>query len=275
MLHGNLGKKRTPEQREAMRLRALGRRHSPETKAKIGAAARGRRLSPETRRLLSVAATGRPNPGAADTARRADVRAANAAAHRGRLQSPEHIEKRVSQLRGKPQPAWLIARRTAPRPTKKRTAAAKARQRAAMLGRTLTPEHREKLRRATQEQYVLGKRQPHFFPAKAVEYLDRNGRLWKFRSSWERDVATQLDGLATRWAYEPHRLLLSDGTVYVPDFWLVDDGFYVEVKGQKRFARKAELAMADGHAVELLLANDVFASVTLVQRLALTAKGRP
>lgn len=54
-MHGNKGKKRTPEQIEKYRLTSLGRKHSPEAKEKIRLASIGRKFSDVTRKRISTA----------------------------------------------------------------------------------------------------------------------------------------------------------------------------------------------------------------------------
>jgi len=52
-----------------------------------------------------------------------------------------------------------------------------------------------------------------------------------FRSSWEVKYAKLLDLLGVYWDYEKYRFLLSDGTFYVPDFYVYDWKIFIEVKG--------------------------------------------
>lgn len=86
----------------------------------------------------------------------------------------------------------------------------------------------------------------------APEYLDRTGRLWRFKSTWEDQFARALDAAELTWSYEPARLLLSDGRTYVPDFWVAEWSSYVEIKAGHRSLEKAERAVADGHAVRMV-----------------------
>ena len=80
------------------------------------------------------------------------------------------------------------------------------------------------------------------------------GRLWKFKSSWERDYAVALDQMELTWTYEAHRLLLSDGRTYIPDFFIAEWNAYVEVKGWRGFGYvdKIDQARRDGHDVLLV-----------------------
>ena len=206
---------------------------------------------------------------------------------RGRVQSEATKLKKSLALRGRRQPPELIAKRTAARGAMSEAALANIRR--AGLKRRGLPNGRQGIWHHSPQTIakILETRRQHIRdgmfvptvppPAKCPRYLDRRGRLWRFRSGWELDVARQLDEQEIEWAYEPHRILLSDGRVYVPDFWIERFGFYLEVKG-RRFTRgidKVTLAIADGHLVELLIGNDLFQSAALTERLALTAKGRP
>ncbi len=86
------------------------------------------------------------------------------------------------------------------------------------------------------------------------EFLDARGRLWKFRSSWERRFASHLDEHGLTWNYEPDRLLLSSGKTYIPDFWVAEWNSYVEIKGWRGWGdiTKVDQARADGHRVILI-----------------------
>lgn len=52
-----------------------------------------------------------------------------------------------------------------------------------------------------------------------------------FRSTLEANWAATLDRWAIRWEYEPERITLPSGTVYLPDFRLPDLSTWLEVKG--------------------------------------------
>ena len=56
------------------------------------------------------------------------------------------------------------------------------------------------------------------------------------------------------WQYEPHALLLSDGRIYLPDFFVEAWQAYIEIKGWHgwRTMEKYELAVKDGHRVRLV-----------------------
>lgn len=53
-----------------------------------------------------------------------------------------------------------------------------------------------------------------------------------FRSNWEIKVAEWMDNNKIVWEYEKHRFKLPNGRWYVPDFYLVDKGEFLEVKGR-------------------------------------------
>ncbi len=53
-----------------------------------------------------------------------------------------------------------------------------------------------------------------------------------FRSRLEARWAVFFDKLGIRWVYEYEGLILSDGTHYLPDFYLPDFHCYFEVKGK-------------------------------------------
>ena len=54
---------------------------------------------------------------------------------------------------------------------------------------------------------------------------------YKFRSRQEARWAVYFDNLDVEFLYEPEGLILSDGSLYLPDFYLPDFGCFVEVKG--------------------------------------------
>lgn len=97
------------------------------------------------------------------------------------------------------------------------------------------------------------------------EYLDRKGRLWRFRSGekWELGAAKWFDSRELNWRYEPDVLLLSDGRAYLPDFWVDEWNCYVEIKGFARRIDKVDLANTDGHVVLLITALTQLEEVVL------------
>lgn len=90
---------------------------------------------------------------------------------------------------------------------------------------------------------------PPVYPAIPTTY----GRLG-FRSRTEARWAMFFDLMDIRWDYEPGGFRVSDGA-YLPDFHLIDQGAYLEVKGATPTATEArkcrDLAVATGCKVML------------------------
>lgn len=166
-------------------------------------------------------------------------------AMKGRKPAPQTIEASVKARQNNPEWRKLVGQRS--------------RERGAGLGNSHlhTPEVRARMAATRRSQRELNTRLG--FEGlkkwrKWFEYLDPKGRLWKFRSSYERAFAAGMDEMGLTWQYEPHRLLLSDGRTYLPDFWVEEWRTYVEVKGWRGWGRidKVVQAKADGHPVALL-----------------------
>jgi len=164
----------------------------PDVRAKMSAARKGWTPSAETRAKMSASAK-----------LRQDRRAFTAEDHqksldirRGRALSAAHRAKlRLAKLRN-PMRYWL--------------------------GRTRGPLSAET--KARQSASLKGK--PAAFPLKRFYYRDT-----PFRSSYELRVAQAFDRLGIRWEFEPQRFDLGGSMTYLPDFYLPDEGMYVEVKG--------------------------------------------
>lgn len=58
------------------------------------------------------------------------------------------------------------------------------------------------------------------------------------RSSWEIKFAKYLDNIGVKYEYEPKSFILSNGTRYIPDFYLPTEDLWVEIKGY--LERKSE-----------------------------------
>lgn len=74
-----------------------------------------------------------------------------------------------------------------------------------------------------------------------------NGRT--YRSRLEARWAVFLDALGVRFQYEPEGFRFSDGTMYLPDFWLPDHNCWVETKAvepSERELRKIKLLASEG-----------------------------
>jgi hypothetical protein len=72
---------------------------------------------------------------------------------------------------------------------------------------------------------------------------------YRFRSRLEARWAVFFDALGITWEYEPEGFELSDGTWYLPDFWLptFDGGMWAEVKPPAGDFKKAILFSHDTH----------------------------
>lgn len=63
------------------------------------------------------------------------------------------------------------------------------------------------------------------------KFVDRLGRIFVMRSSWEIKFAKHLDQQLIDWEYEPFPILLDSGKVYLPDFFVKKTKTIYEVKG--------------------------------------------
>lgn len=68
---------------------------------------------------------------------------------------------------------------------------------------------------------------------------------YRFRSRLEARWAVFFDSLKIKWQYEPEGLILSDGTYYLPDFYLPESDSFFEVKGL--------MTDKDAHKIEQLI----------------------
>lgn len=91
------------------------------------------------------------------------------------------------------------------------------------------PTRRVAAARARATRVVSGPGPVFSMTIRAIETTYRGVR---FRSRLEARWAVFLDELGIDWEYEPQGYKLSDGTYYLPDFWLpkFNRGVYVEVK---------------------------------------------
>ena len=85
-----------------------------------------------------------------------------------------------------------------------------------------------------------------------VKPIETHYNGYRFRSRLEARWAIFFDTLGIKWEYEPEGYRMSDGTCYLPDFWLPTfcGGMYVEVKPDGgdftkaiKFAKESEQAM--------------------------------
>lgn len=64
-----------------------------------------------------------------------------------------------------------------------------------------------------------------------LEAIETHYNGHRFRSRIEARWAVFFDELGVEWEYEKEGYTLSDGTKYLPDFWLPESATFVEVKG--------------------------------------------
>ena len=63
------------------------------------------------------------------------------------------------------------------------------------------------------------------------------------RSSWEHNFARILQWSQLDYNYENEKFRLSDGSIYIPDFYVYADDTYYEVKGELRESAKSKLEL--------------------------------
>ena len=96
----------------------------------------------------------------------------------------------------------------------------------------------------------------------------------KFRSSWEAEVAHQLDESGILWEYEQHRFNVNNGkeiikpnkqrlpkyTIYIPDFYLPEFNIYLEVKGwwRKENLEKVLKFRSHGYKLTIIMEKDLY-----------------
>jgi hypothetical protein len=77
---------------------------------------------------------------------------------------------------------------------------------------------------------------------------------YRFRSRLEARWAVFFDALGIPWEYEKEGFDLGNGVRYLPDFWLPEARFFVEVKGQQPTAEEvAKLRALDNNPPEYAL----------------------
>ncbi len=89
--------------------------------------------------------------------------------------------------------------------------------------------------------------------ASFIRYVSSEGRLARFRSTWEAAFARYLDSRGLDWAYEAHTWVLSNGTAYTPDFWVPALKTYFEVKGWMRERSENKLKLFRAEYPNILL----------------------
>jgi len=102
---------------------------------------------------------------------------------------------------------------------------------------------------------------------KGVKFIDRKGRLFKFRSKWEEKLAIYFDKNNIDWDYEKITYKLNDDSTYTPDFFVKD--MIYEVKGYpyKRSIEKFNLFREEYSHLKITLANRQYFTKTLKIKL--------
>jgi hypothetical protein len=67
----------------------------------------------------------------------------------------------------------------------------------------------------------------------AIKAIDTIYEGYRFRSRLEARWAVFFDSVGWRWSYEAEGYTFPDGTCYLPDFYLLDYGLFIEIKGQE------------------------------------------
>ena len=100
-----------------------------------------------------------------------------------------------------------------------------------LTGRPKTKEHRQKLSESKKgkKNHNFGKKRKHH--GKRCWYKCPNGETVSMRSRWEVAFAHHLTSNGTDWEYEPKTFLLEDGSAYTPDFYLIEQHEFIEIKG--------------------------------------------
>lgn len=89
--------------------------------------------------------------------------------------------------------------------------------------------------------------------SKMYDVVLANGSILRVRSRWEAVfIKDFLEKKDLKWSYEPKTFVLSDGSQYTPDFYIEDDGVFIEIKGadiRKTGRTKANLLRDTGQPV--------------------------
>lgn len=97
------------------------------------------------------------------------------------------------------------------------------------------------------------------FGIKYKPFVDKLGRIYNLKSSWE--IIFALDYLEKNninWEYEPTRFLLSNGKVYIPDFHDKTNNIWYEIKGLKKegFLEKFALFQQENPGISIQLLDN-------------------
>lgn len=99
--------------------------------------------------------------------------------------------------------------------------------------------------------------------AMTIKAIETRYKGYRFRSRLEARWAVFFDALGIEWQYEPEGFELSDGTRYLPDFWLpyresrhAGAGYWIEIKGdepsREELKKARNLAVESGHICIIL-----------------------
>lgn len=69
-----------------------------------------------------------------------------------------------------------------------------------------------------------------------MKSIETEYKGYKFRSRLEARWAVFFDAAGIKWEYEPEGFVMSDGTKYLPDFYLPEYDWYVEIKPPRKGA---------------------------------------
>lgn len=68
-----------------------------------------------------------------------------------------------------------------------------------------------------------------------IKAIETEYKGYRFRSRLEARWAVFFDALGLRWEYEKEGFEFDDGTRYLPDFWMLDLGCWIEIKPEIAF----------------------------------------
>lgn len=91
--------------------------------------------------------------------------------------------------------------------------------------------------------------------SKDIKPIETRYSGYRFRSRLEARWGVFFNAMGMKWTYEPEGFHLSDGTLYLPDFFLPELECWVEVKPFKPSVpevKKCEQLAEEGHAVVLV-----------------------
>lgn len=126
----------------------------------------------------------------------------------------------------------------------------------ALKGKPKSECHKRKLSESKlgDKNFNFGKKCNH---PKRYWYCCPDGKWVSMRSNWEVAYAEFLCSQKIKWQYEPKTFILSNGSAYTPDFFLLKTEEYIEVKGwlRPKYAKKIDMFYNDYPECKLILAN--------------------